>query len=131
MNKRADIIKYLTKELDKAKNQHKDNMGNINDNFLFYFAWRAEDAYVSAYIAHEITIMLTALDEKNGLDLTTYFGSVKERYIDILTTRPAMESSSSHTHNLCSLWGTQARQQILKMVNRCLEILFAVGIHLD
>lgn len=125
MDKRADIIKYLTKELDKAKNQHKDNMEHINDNFLFYFAWRAEETYVLAYIAHEITIMLTALDENNGHDLTTYFGRVKERYIDILTTRPVIESSSSHTHNLCSLWGTQARQQLLKMVNQCLVILFA------
>ena len=42
MNKRADIIKYLTKELDKAENQHKDNMGHINDNFLFYFAWTTQ-----------------------------------------------------------------------------------------
>lgn len=125
MNKRADIIKYLTKELDKAKNQHKDNMEHINDNFLFYFAWRAEDAYVSAYIAHEITMMLNTLNEKTDLDLTTYFGRVKESYIDRLTTRPVMESSSSHTHNLCSLWSTQARQQLLEMVNQCLEILFA------
>lgn len=124
MNKRADIINYLTKELDKAENQHKNNMEHINDNFLFYFAWRAEEAYVTAYIAHEIRIMLTALDEKNGHDLITYFGRIKERYIDILTTRPVIESSSSHTHNICSLWSTQARQQILKMVNRCLEILF-------
>lgn len=125
MDKRADIIKYLTNELSKAEYQYKDNMEHINDNFLFYFAWRAEETYVSAYIAHEITIMLTALDENNGHDLTTYFGRVKERYTDILTTRPVIESSSSHTHNLCSLWGTQARQRLLKMVNQCLEILFA------
>ena len=124
MDKRADITKYLTNELSKAKYQYNDNMERINDNFLFYFAWRAEETYVSAYIAHEITIMLNTLNEKTDLDLTTYFGSIKESYIDRLTTRPAMESSSSHTHNLCSLWSTQARQQLLKMVNQCLEILF-------
>ena len=124
MNKRADIIKYLTKELDKAENQHKDNMEHIIDNFLFYFSWRAEDAYISAYIAHEITMMLNTLNEKTDLDPTTYFGRVKESYIDRLTTRPAMDSSSSHIHNLCSFWSTQARQQLLKMVNQCLEILF-------
>ena len=125
MNKRADIIKYLTKELDKAENQHKDNMEHIIDNFLFYFSWRAEDAYISAYIAHEITMMLTTLNEKTDLDLTTYLGRVKESYIDRLTTRPVIESSSSHTHNIYSLWSTKARQELLKMVNQCLEILFA------
>lgn len=125
MDKRADINKYLTNELSKAKYQYKDNMEHINDNFLFYFAWRAEETYVSAYIAHEITMMLNTLNERIDLDLTTYFGRVKESYIDRLTTRPVIESSSSHTHNLCSLWGTQARQRLLKMVNQCLEILFA------
>ena len=125
MNKREDIIKYLTKELSKAEYHHKCNMEHINDNFLCYFTWKAEHAYVSAYIAHEITMMLNTLNEKTDLDLTTYFGRVKESYIDRLTTRPVMESSSSHTHNLCSLWSTQARQQLLKMVNQCLVILFA------
>lgn len=125
MNKRADIIKYLTNELSKAKYQYKDNMEHINDNFLVYFAWRAEETYVSAYIAHEITMMVYTLNEKTDLDLTTYFGRIKESYIDRLTTRPAMESSTSHTQNLCSLWGTQVRQELLKMVNQCLEILFA------
>lgn len=125
MDKRADIIKYLTNELSKAEYQYKDNMEHINDNFLFYFAWRAEETYVSAYIAREITMMLNTLNEKNGHDLITYFGRVKERYIDRLTTRPVIESSSSHTHNICSLWSTKARQELLKMVNQCLEILFA------
>ena len=125
MDKRADIIKYLTNELSKAKYQYKDNMEHINDNFLFYFAWRAEETYVSAYIAHEITMMLNTFNERIDLDLTAYFGRVKESYIDRLTTRPVVESSSSHTHNICSLWSTKARQELLKMVNQCLEILFA------
>lgn len=125
MDKRADIIKYLTNELSKAEYQYKDNMEHINDNFLFYFSWRAEETYVSAYIVHEITMMLNALNEKTDLDLTTYFGRIKENYIDRLTTRPVVERSSSHTHNLCSLWSTHARQELLKMVNQCLEILFA------
>lgn len=127
MNKRADIIKYLTTELNKAENQHKENMEHINDNFLFYFVWRAEDAYISAFIIQEITMMLKPIisNEKSDLDLAYYFGEIKKKYINRLTTRPVIESSTSHTHNLCSLWNTQARQQILEMVNQCLEILFA------
>ena len=127
MNKRADIIKYLTTELNKAENQHKENMEHINDNFLFYFVWRAEDAYISAYIIQEITMMLKPIisNEKSDLDLAYYFGDIKKKYINRLTTRPVIESSTSHTNNLCSLWNTQARQQILEMVNQCLEILFA------
>lgn len=127
MNKRADIIKYLTTELNKAENQHKENMEHINDNFLFYFVWRAEDAYISAFIIQEITMMLKPIisNEKSDLDLAYYFGEIKKKYINRLTTRPVIESSTSHTNNLCSLWNTQARQQILEMVNQCLEILFA------
>ena len=83
--------------MDKAENQYKDNMGHINDNFLFYFAWRAEETYVSAYIAHEITMMLNTLNEKTDLDLTTYFGRVKESYIDRLTTRPVIEFIKSYS----------------------------------
>lgn len=127
MNKRADIIKYLTTELNKAENQHKENMEHINDNFLFYFVWRAEDAYISAFLIQEITTMLKPIisNEKSDLDLAYYFGEIKKKYINRLTTRPVIESSTSHTNNLCSLWNTQARQQILEMVNQCLEILFA------
>lgn len=122
MEKETKIVNYLTEKYHQYNDEHRENLNAINENFLFYFTWRAERAYKCAHIAYTINNILNTINEGKVQDFLVYFSGIRDNYISRLTTRDVVESSSSMITNLCSLWETHARQELLKIVKECIDI---------
>lgn len=122
MEKETKIVSYLTKKYNQYDYEHRENLNAINENFLFYFTWRAERTYKCAFVAHTIKGMLNTINEGKVENYLVYLTNIRDSIINRLTTRDVVESSSSMITNLCTLWETHARQDLLKILNECLEI---------
>ena len=122
MEKETKIVSFLTKKYNQYDYEHRENLNSINENFLFYFTWRAERAYMCAFVAHTINGMLNTINEGKVENYLVYLTNIRDNIINRLTTREVVESSSSMITNLCSLWETHARQDLLKILNECLDI---------
>ena len=122
MDKERKIVSFLTKKYNQYDYEHRENLNAINENFLFYFTWRAERAYKCAHIAYTISNILNTINEGKVQNFLFYLSGIRDNYISRLTTREVVESSSSMITNLCSLWETHARQELLKIVKECIDI---------
>lgn len=122
MEKEHKIVNFLTKKYNQYNDEHRENLNTINENFLFNFTWRAERAYKCAYIAHTINNILNTINEGKVQNFFIYFSGIRDNYISRLTTREVVESSTSMITNLCSLWETYARQDLLKIMKECIDI---------
>lgn len=122
MEKETKIVNYLTEKYNHYYLEHKKKLELINNNFLYYFSWESEKAFRYAHIAYTINNMLNTINEGKVQDFLVYFSGIRDNYISRLTTRDVVESSSSMITNLCSLWETHARQELLKIVKECIEI---------
>lgn len=122
MDKERKIVNFLTKKYNQYDYEHKENLNAINENFLFYFTWRAERAYRCAFVANTIKGMLNTINEGKVENYLVYLTNIRDNIINRLTTRNVVESSSCMLTNLCSLWETNARQDLLKIFNECIDI---------
>lgn len=122
MDKERKIVNFLTKKYNQYDYEHKENLNAINENFLFYFTWRGERAYRCAFVANTIKGMLNTINEGKVENYLVYLTNIRDNIINRLTTRNVVESSSCMLTNLCSLWETNARQDLLKIFNECIDI---------
>lgn len=122
MEKERKIVNFLTKKYNQYNDEHRKNLNAINENFLFELTWRVEKAYKCAFVANTINGMLNTINEGKVENYLVYLTNIRDSIINRLTTREVVESSSSMITNLCSLWETNARQDLLVILNECLEI---------
>lgn len=122
MEKERKIVNFLTKKYNQYNDKHRENLNAINENFLLEFTWRAERVYKCAHIAYTINNILNTINEGKVQDFLVYFSGIRDNYISRLTTREVVESSSSMIANLCSLWETYARQELLQIMKECIDI---------
>lgn len=122
MDKERKIVSFLTKKYHQYNDEHRENLNAINENFFFHFTWKVEKAYRCAYIAYTISNILNTINAGKVQDFLVYLSGIRDNYITRLTTREVVESSSSMITNLCSLWETHARQELLKIVKECIDI---------
>lgn len=122
MGKETKIVIFLTKKYNQYDYEHKENLNSINENFLFELTWRVEKAYKYAFVANTINGMLNTINEGKVENYLVYLTNIRDSIINRLTTRDVVESSSSMITNLCSLWETNARQELLNIVKECIEI---------
>lgn len=96
----------------------------IDDDFLTRLAWDAERVYKAMLENHELNDIIDTIEIMCGeQDVKAYLSRLIEMYTDKLTKGRIVSTSTSMMHNLCSLWGSEVAQEMLKKLEWTLRRL--------
>ena len=81
-----------------------------------------EEYYSMIQDLDQITDILNYINNQTENDdqVISYLNNIKTGYLDFLTRRPLMESSSSPMHSLTTLWDNESTQRIIRIIDNIL-----------
>lgn len=118
------VIANLNGYRDTNDNIIKGAKKAIDEDFLTRLAWDAERVYKAMLENHELNDIIENIENMTeGEDVKAYLSRLINMYTDKLTKGRIVSTSTSMMHNLCSLWGSEVAQEMLKKLEWTLRRL--------
>lgn len=118
------VIANLKGYCDTNDNIIKGAKDAIDKDLITQLAWNAERVYKAMLENHELNDIIECIEIMcEEQDVKAYLSSLIEMYTNKLTKGRIVSSSTSMMHNLCSLWGSEVAQEMLKKLEWTLRRL--------